>query len=139
MLNDVEAAKPLINEALMTFLSSRNSGYESYYHGFLLGIFSIVAPLLNVFVLEELETGKGYSDIVLSYTATSTAVIFEFKKTKETPKALKTGCEESLSQIKKNRYYQKFIDDGFSIIYGIGIAFGGKYCEIKSLGNLLEK
>jgi len=136
MTNNVEEAKKLIDDLLLTFISVKNSGYESYYHGFLLGILGPAAKARNIEINSEQETGEGFSDITLS-DGNGTAVIIELKKADTKNRADRLQASKNAAgQIIKSKYKQKFLELGCDVIYGLGIGFGGKNCEIETLGDL---
>ena len=131
--NHTEDAQKLINALLKQFISIRNSSSEFYYHGFLLGILGISAASQNIQIKDEFESGDGYSDIILVSEDLSTAVILELKNTVNTPSARKKAAVSALNQIIRKDYPRPFINRGYEKIYGIGIGFGGKNCELTSL------
>ena len=67
---------------LLSFLSSRDSAYEGFYHAFLLGILAIATDEAeeDVDLTSNSERGDGYSDLVLCDDDKAVAVIIEFKK-----------------------------------------------------------
>ena len=65
---------------LLTFLSVRDTAYESVYHAFLLGVLGIAAKASSLEIKSNSECGEGFSDIVIKNKNIGTAVIIEFKK-----------------------------------------------------------
>jgi hypothetical protein len=106
--------------------------YESFHHGFMLGLFVLVGD--QYIVESNKEYGLGRPDIVLIPKDTkTTAYIFEFKwESTKGRKTLEKLTEEALNQIKEKRY-----KEGFSAKYNyenivcIGIGFKGK--ELKMM------
>ena len=137
MENKVEEAEPLLSDMLKQFLSVRNTASEFYYHGFMTSVLGFASAARDIVCVDETESGDGYPDVVLK-KSTKTVVVLEFKKAQNTPKGLMAGADLALSQILEKRYAVPYIEDGYQVVYGIGISFGGKNCMLKSLGNLVK-
>ena len=135
MENKTEEAQMLISTMLKEFLSIRNSGDELYYHGFMTGILGIAASTKGLEYHEEIETGTGFSDIVLTNYDTKTACIIEMKKAQELDDCYDVALDATKQIIQKD-YASKFISKRYKNVYGIGIGFAKKSCEMVSLGNL---
>ena len=127
--NDKDEVQRLINELLINFVSVRDSAYENFYHGFLLGILSLVTQKASE-ISSNKENGKGFSDLILKNSGN--AVIIEFKKmpSDSTPKILMNTCNEALKQIEDNKYDFNLQQDGYSQIIKYGITFYGKECWV---------
>ena len=119
------------------FLSIRNSGDELYYHGFMTGILGIAASTKGLEYYEEIETGTGFSDIIIDNFDSEIACILELKKTEKLEYCY-DAAQEATKQIIQKDYASKFISKGYKKIYGIGLGFAKKSCRIVSLGNLVE-
>lgn len=128
--NDKDKVQTLINELLINFVSVRDSAYENFYHGFLLGILSLVTQKASE-ISSNKENGKGFSDLILKNSGN--AVIIEFKKmpSDSTPKILMNTCTEALKQIEDNKYEFNLQQDGYSQIIKYGITFYGKECWVE--------
>ncbi|MBO5567173.1 MAG: PD-(D/E)XK nuclease domain-containing protein, partial [Succinivibrio sp.] len=137
MENKTDKAQTLISSMLKEFLSIRNSGDELYYHGFMTGILGIAAAARGLEYHEEIETGSGFSDIVIENFDLETACILELKKTEKLEDCYDAAQNASRQIIQKD-YTSKFISKGYKKINGIGIGFAKKSCKIVSLGNLVE-
>jgi hypothetical protein len=125
-----EDAQKIIDNMLMTFISFRDTAYESYYHGFMTGVLSMMITE-GIAQKSNQESGNGYSDIILMDGCNS-AVILEFKKCEtNTPRCLKQTCEDALEQIIRNQYDFSLKQDGYADILMYGIAFHGKKCLVK--------
>jgi hypothetical protein len=125
-----EDAQKIIDNMLMTFISFRDTAYESYYHGFMTGVLSMMITE-GIALKSNQESGNGYSDIILMDGCNS-AVILEFKKCEtNTPRCLKQTCEDALEQIIRNQYDFSLKQDGYADILMYGIAFHGKKCLVK--------
>ena len=136
LLNEYDDACTLINNLLGTFISLRDTGNEFFYHGFLQGVLALIVGSQGVILESEVDTGDGYSDLILEQRSTSTAVILELKKCENTDNARIKAANLAAKQIINVKYVQKFIAKRYRKIFALGIGFGGKSCEIKSLGNL---
>ena len=136
LANATNYVSEIINFLLGKFISVRDTGYEAYYHGFLLGILTMVVSFKHVRLSSELEAGDGYTDITMTQRSSNTAIILELKKCENNSKARRTAANDAANQIINKKYAQRFIGDGYTTIYGMGLGFGGKECAIKPLGNL---
>ena len=138
MENNVKEAMPLINRMLKQFLSVRNYGSELYYHGFMLGVIGLAASTRSLTIHEELESGDGFTDLILDNFDDKTCCILELKKTESLDKCY-AAAQEATAQIITKNYAAKFIGKRYKKVYGIGIGFAKKSCEIISLGNIADK
>ncbi len=129
--HDVNSKKKSIEELGEV---EQDKKYESFHHGFMLGLFVLVGE--QYIVESNKEYGLGRPDIVLIPKSTnSTAYIFEFKweSTKGT-KTLEKLTDEAVNQIKEKKY-----KEGFSAVYNyesivcIGIGFKGKELKMERL------
>ena len=137
MVNNTDDAQMLISTMLKEFLSIRNTGNELYYHGFMTGILGLASATKNFRYLEEIESGTGFSDIIIDSFDNKTACILELKKT-ENLEDCYDAAQAATKQIIQKNYAAKFISRRYKKVYGIGIGFAQKSCEIVSLGNLVE-
>ena len=130
--NDKDKVQSLINELLINFVSVRDTAYENFYHGFLLGVLSIASSQSSRISSNE-ESGKGFSDLILREGLN--AVILEFKKVKadSTPKIMLSTCSEALAQIEANKYEVNLHQDGFNKVFKYGITFFGKECIVQNV------
>ena len=137
MVNNTDDAQMLISTMLKEFLSIRNTGNELYYHGFMTGILGLASATKNFRYLEEIESGTGFSDIIIDSFDNKTACILELKKTENLEDCYDVA-DAATKQIIKKDYASKFISRRYKKIFGIGIGFAKKSCEMVSLGNLVE-
>ena len=117
---------------LLSFLSSRDSAYEGFYHAFLLGILAIATDEAeeDVDLTSNSERGDGYSDLVLCDDDKAVAVIIEFKKSdSQSRSAWKKLSAEALEQIDKQNYDFNLRED-YDVVHKYGIAFHGKHCMV---------
>ena len=138
LTNQYDDARIIIDNLLGTFISIRDTGNEFFYHGFIQGVLSLVVRSEGVILESEVDTGNGYSDIILDKSRSKTAVILELKKGGNSDGERINAANAAVQQIININYAQKFISRGYKKIFALGIGFGGKTCEVKSLGNLAK-
>ncbi len=143
MNNDIAKAQDIINAVLKTYISIRHSGHEQYYHGFMQGLLIEAVTDCGITMLDESESGLGYSDIILKDSSNDRAVILEFKAViLEFKRATTDDClevaNEATDQIIEKKYADLFSAQ-YKHVYGIGIGFFKKKCKIASLGNIAKK
>ncbi|MCD8370727.1 MAG: ATP-binding protein [Clostridiales bacterium] len=105
--------------------SVRREFKESFYHGILLGIFSVKS---NWSVDSNRETGIGYADISIEIEDEETGLIIEVKYAEGGD--LQAACNEALKQIDINHYTAELEADEMHTILKYGIAFYKKQCRI---------
>ena len=108
MVNNTDEAQMLISTMLKEFLSVRNTGHELYYHGFMTGILGLATATKNFRYHEEIESGTGFSDIILDSFDTKTACILELKKAEDLDDCYDAAQAATL-QIKQKDYASKLI------------------------------
>ena len=136
LCNDIAKAQDIINTVLKTYISIRHSGHEQYYHGFMQGLLIEAVTDCGITMLDESESGLGYSDIILKDSSNDRAVILEFKRA-ATDDCLEVA-NEATDQIKEKKYADLFSAQ-YKHVYGIGIGFFKKKCKIASLGNIANQ
>lgn len=100
---------------------------ESFYHAFLVGLFSCAGYIVE----SNYENGLGRSDIVIKDRRKRQAVVIEAKIAK-TEKQMEEECREALLQIKEKQYARKVERDGFRKVLRYGIAFYKKECMVRN-------
>ena len=124
-------AQNIITSMLMTFIGFRDTAYESYYHGFMTGVLSMITAK-DIVIKSNQESGNGYSDIILTKKEGKIAVILEFKKSDDDRFITQDKvCNDALEQIEKNQYDFHLKQNGCTEILKYGIAFYGKGCTVK--------
>lgn len=124
---NTEEAEEILAENLMETISYYDY-QESFYHGFLAGMFKNIG---NYIVLSNREAGTGRPDIVLKYPSVrGKAVILELKTVKSYDK-LEEACDRALWQIEEQRYEEELRKEGYRDILKYGIAFCRKDCMVK--------
>ena len=130
---DVGAIEDGFNDYLWKTISIRDTGArkgrkESFYHGVLLGLLGYREEWD---VRSNVETGEGYSDILIEITEERIGIVIEMKYAEEND--LKTGCLEALKQIEERNYESRLRQDGMKTIYKYGIACWKKSCMVRGL------
>ena len=120
---DVDHANEILGDIL-----SRSINYfdneESFYHGFLLGLFS------GKKIKSNREAVHGRFDLcIFPKQIFQTALILECKHSKIVKDLIKDSSEEA-QQIIDNKYEEEIINEGYLHVKGYGISFYKKYCYI---------
>ena len=127
--NDVGDKKQSLENLKET---DQNKKYESFHHGFILGLFTLISGDFRI--ESNKEYGLGNPDIVfIPNDKNKTAYIFEFKwESTKGSKSLDILANDAVKQIRDKKY-----KEGVQAVHGhedvvcIGIAFKGK--EIKMI------
>lgn len=98
---------------------------ESFYHAFLVGLFSGAGYIVE----SNYENGLGRSDIMIKDRRNRRAVVIEAKIAKS-EKQMKEKCQEALQQIETQQYARKAERDGFRKVWRYGMAFYKKECMV---------
>ena len=75
-----------------------------------------------------MESGDGYSDILVEIEENGIGIVIEVKYPDTAP--LEKGCEEALKQIERNNYAEMLRQDGMETILKYGIACNRKKCKV---------
>ena len=120
---DVDHANEILGDILSRSISYFDNE-ESFYHGFLLGLFS------GKKIKSNREAVHGRFDLcILPKQIFQTALILECKHSKSV-KDLISDASEGAQQIIDNKYEEEIINDGYLHVKGYGISFYKKYCYI---------
>ncbi len=123
---DAETMEEEITQMLLETISF-NDAYESFYHGFLAGIFS---GMKGYTVKSNRESGHGRSDLFIApVTRRKAAFVLEFKIA-DSIRALEPKAKEAIQQIKERKYIRELNDDGYETVHKYGMAFFGKDCYV---------
>ncbi|MEE5994020.1 MAG: PD-(D/E)XK nuclease domain-containing protein, partial [Oscillospiraceae bacterium] len=119
---DTEKAQELFNQYLNTVISIRDTNVEiakkeNFYHGILLGLFSHMDDWI---VKSNVESGDGYSDILIRIPADEIGIVIEVKYGED--EKTEQGCKEALKQIEDRNYVQYLLDKGMTTILKYGVA-----------------
>lgn len=124
---DCDVFQKEINRLLRKTISF-NDAYESFYHGFVLGILSHIDGYI---VKSNREAGDGRSDIYIKpLSIFERAIIIEMKVCNK-PKEIFIKGNEALKQIEEKRYEEDLNEEGYEDILKYGMAFYRKDCIIK--------
>ena len=127
---DAETIEKLLNDYLWNTISIRDTAVakgkkENFYHGIILGLLSHKE---NWLVKSNVESGEGYSDILVEVPESRTGIVIEIKYAEENQ--LDIGCKIALEQIEEKQYATKLHNDGMQEIVKYGIACYKKYCKV---------
>ena len=120
---DVDHANEILGDILSRSISYFDNE-ESFYHGFLLGLFS------GKKIKSNREAMHGRFDLcILPKQIFQTALVLECKHSKSV-KDLISDASEGAQQIIDNKYEEEIINEGYLHVKGYGISFYKKYCYI---------
>ena len=120
---DVDQANEILGDILSRSINYFNNE-ESFYHGFLLGLFS------GKKIKSNREAVHGRFDLcIFPKQIFQTALILECKHSKIVKDLIKDSSEEA-QQIIDNKYEEEIINEGYLHVKGYGISFYKKYCYI---------
>ena len=120
---DIDQANEILGDILSRSISYFDN-QESFYHGFLVGLFS------GKKIKSNREAMHGRFDLcILPKQIFQTALILECKHSKSV-KELVSDAKEGAKQIIDNKYEDEIINDGYLHVKGYGISFYKKYCYI---------
>ena len=98
---------------------------ENFYHGILLGLLGYKE---NWILKSNLESGIGYSDILVEVPESRTGIVVELKYAENG--RLDAACEVALQQIEEKQYAVKLEEDGMREILKYVIACYKKECRV---------
>ena len=120
---EVDHANEILGDILSRSISYFDNE-ESFYHGFLLGLFS------GKKIKSNREAMHGRFDLcILPKQIFQTALILECKHSKSVKDLIKDSSEGA-QQIIDHKYEEEIINDGYLHVKGYGISFYKKYCYI---------
>lgn len=120
---DVDQANEILGDILSRSISYFDNE-ESFYHGFLLGLFS------GKKIKSNREAMHGRFDLcILPKQIFQTALVLECKHSKSV-KDLISDASEGAQQIIDKKYEEEIINEGYLHVKGYGISFYKKYCYI---------
>jgi hypothetical protein len=113
-----------------SFFDVKGQHPEKFYHGFVLGLIVSLADTHTV--QSNKESGDGRYDVMLIPKNTQhLGLILEFKVAEE-GEALDSAAEQALKQINERNYETELRQKNIQKIMKIGLAFKGKYVEMRS-------
>ena len=120
---EVDHANEILGDILSRSISYFDNE-ESFYHGFLLGLFS------GKKIKSNREAVHGRFDLcILPKQIFQTALILECKHSKSVKDLIK-DASEGAKQIIDHKYEEEIINEGYLHVKGYGISFYKKYCYI---------
>ena len=120
---DVDHANEILGDILSRSISYFDNE-ESFYHGFLLGLFS------GKKIKSNREAMHGRFDLcILPKQIFQTALVLECKHSKSV-KDLISDSSKGAQQIIDHKYEEEIINEGYLHVKGYGISFYKKYCYI---------
>ena len=120
---DVDHANEILGDILSRSISYFDNE-ESFYHDFLLGLFS------GKKIKSNREAVHGRFDLcIFPKQIFQTALILECKHSKSVKDLIKDSSEGA-QQIIDNKYEEEIINEGYLHVKGYGISFYMKYCYI---------
>ena len=122
---DCEKIENYLDDLLLDTMSYYDS-YESFYHGFLLGILSQCSSWN---IGSNTETGKGRCDIIIMKKDKSMGMIIEIKEVKDYDE-LEKACEKGMKQIEEKDYTAKLRKYGYKKILKYAIGFCEKSSKV---------
>ena len=138
-----ERIQAALNDKLLQSLSYHDMIRENSFHMFTLGMLQMVGD--EYVIRSNRESGGGRADCVMrpidsrgKPDANRAAVVIEFKHAKPqkgrkiTKAAIDGQAAEALRQIDEKGYARELAAEGYGTVYQYGIAFGGKFCVVKS-------
>lgn len=135
---DAEELKLQLEKLLKQTVSVFDTGHESFYHGWILGIYAIMNDSYRI--TSNRESGDGRYDIQLKPTNLSMpGILIEIKVLNDKTVAddmisekLSQLAQTALGQINEKRYVTEMQSEGVRQIVKYGIAFYKKHVDIKS-------
>ena len=124
--NDKELIQLTLNRILPSISYMDSS--ESFYHGYLLGLFSMFLNNKRFIVRSNRESGLGRFDLMIKADDKSVGMIIELKVG---DKELDPIALKALEQINSKKYEEELKDSGITNIYRYAIAIGSKECSVK--------
>ena len=115
----------LIHDLLLQSASSFDTVGENFYHGFMLGLCSMLS---GSYTTSNRESGEGRYDIqLMPKTPSLPGILIELKAEKHcSQEKLSQLAEVALKQINDNKYELEMVTKGIRTIFKYGVAFSGK-------------
>lgn len=120
----------LFNEIMSESISIRDTFVkkklkENFYHGMLLGLLQTIPDWI---VKSNLESGIGFTDILIEIPAENTGCIIEMKYAENG--AYDDVCSQAMRQIEDHNYTSLLVQHDMKVIHTYGIACYKKSCRI---------
>ncbi len=128
MINgEKEKIEKFINSTIMGM--SYHDTLESYYHGYLYGLFSW-ALNKNYITKSNRETGSERCDLLIERKDKSVGIVIEVKIS-DSEENMENKAREGITQMKEKEYYKELILDKVTNIKEIVIVFHGKKAIVR--------
>lgn len=125
---DTTTIQDLFSDYLWNTISIRDTATaykENFYHGILLGLFGYMRDWI---IKSNIESGIGYSDILIEAPRNRTGIIIELKYAEDGN--MDAACQKALAQIEEKQYAALLKEDGMRNIIKYGIACYKKDCQV---------
>ena len=125
---DTTTIQDLFGDYLWNTISIRDTATaykENFYHGILLGLFGYMRDWI---IKSNIESGIGYSDILIEAPRNRTGIIIELKYAEDGN--MDVACQKALAQIEEKQYAALLKEDGMRNIIKYGIACYKKDCQV---------
>ena len=127
---DADAVERQLNAYLRKTISIRDTAVqlskkENFYHGVLLGLLNHREDWV---VVSNVESGDGYSDILIESEEDNIGIIIEVKYAENGN--FEKACQEAMEQIEMMGYGASLLDEGMEHIFKYGIACYKKKCKV---------
>ena len=125
---DTTTIQELFSDYLWNTISIRDTATaykENFYHGILLGLLGYMRDWI---IKSNIESGIGYSDILIETPRNRTGIIIELKYAEDGN--MEAACQKALAQIEEKRYTARLKEDGMRNIIKYGIACYKKDCQV---------
>ena len=126
LYNDKELIENALNRILPNISYMDSS--ESFYHGYLLGLFSMFLNNTRFIVRSNRESGIGRFDVMIKDKERNIGMIIELKITDGN---IEEEAIKGLNQLEEKKYYQDLVSDGYKTIYKYAICFKDKMACVK--------
>lgn len=126
LYNNKELMEETLNRILPNISYMDNS--EAFYHGYLLGLFSLFLNNKRFIVRSNREAGIGRFDVMIKDLKRNIGMIIELKVTDGD---IESEALKGIKQIEEKKYYLDLVSDGYKEIYKFAICFKDKECCIR--------
>lgn len=122
---DGQRIQKLIHDLLLQSASCFDTVGENFYHGFMLGLCTMLS---GSYTTSNREAGEGRYDIqIMPKIPALPGILIEFKAEKHSSQEkLSQLAEVALKQIIDNKYELEMVSKGIRTIFKYGVAFNGK-------------
>ena len=126
LYNNKELMEETLNRILPNISYMDNS--EAFYHGYLLGLFSLFLNNKRFIVRSNREAGIGRFDVMIKDLKRNIGMIIELKVTDGD---IESEALKGIKQIEEKKYYLDLVSDGYQEIYKFAMCFKDKECCVR--------